>query len=189
MKTIQVKIKGVTPLICNRFTDEAQQTATSGNRASSVGETLTPKEDAATRLYMNGGKKPVIPQPNILKCLIEGGKYFKAGKNKITTLRSSLVPACVMIRPEYVDIEHHEDWQVDTRPVRIPATGGRILRHRPMFHDWMLEFEIDLDEEIMSEKLLRQIVDAAGKRIGLGDFRPECKGPYGRFVVTNWEES
>jgi len=32
-------------------------------------------------------------------------------------------------------------------------------------------------------------VDAAGKRIGLGDFRPDCKGPFGRFVVTKWKTS
>lgn len=34
--------------------------------------------------------------------------------------------------------------------------------------------------------LFREIVDAAGKRIGLGDFRPACKGPFGKFVVTSW---
>jgi hypothetical protein len=31
------------------------------------------------------------------------------------------------------------------------------------------------------------VIDAAGKRVGLGDFRPACKGPFGRFVVTNWQ--
>lgn len=80
-----------------------------------------------------------------------------------------------------------QDWSIDTRAVRIPSTGGRILRHRPIFHDWKLEFTLDLDTELLSEKLLRQIVDAAGKRIGLGDFRPDCLGPYGRFVVNSWE--
>ena len=40
----------------------------------------------------------------------------------------------------------------------------------------------------LSPKLLRQIIDDSGKRIGLGDFRPSTKGPYGRFVVTSWVE-
>jgi hypothetical protein len=30
------------------------------------------------------------------------------------------------------------------------------------------------------------MIDAAGKRIGLGDFRPSCKGPFGKFVVIHW---
>jgi hypothetical protein len=41
---------------------------------------------------------------------------------------------------------------------------------------------------MLTVKLLREIVDAAGKRIGLGDFRPACKGPFGRFCVVNWKE-
>lgn len=189
MQDINVRIEGITPLICNRFTDQAQQTATSGNRSSVIGERLTPREDAEERLYVNGNADPIIPQPNLLKCLMEGGKYFKMGKSKVTTIKSSIIPACVMILPASIDIEHKEPWEVDTRPVRIPSTGGRILRHRPMFNDWALEFSIELDEEIMSLKLLREVVDTAGKRIGLGDFRPETKGPYGRFVVTKWETS
>jgi len=31
-------------------------------------------------------------------------------------------------------------------------------------------------------------VDAAGKRIGLGDFRPQTKGPFGKYVITDWKE-
>jgi hypothetical protein len=41
---------------------------------------------------------------------------------------------------------------------------------------------------MLGVKLFREVVDAAGKRIGLGDFRPDCKGPYGRFSVTRWQE-
>lgn len=86
-----------------------------------------------------------------------------------------------------IPIQHKDQWETDTRAVRIPSTGGRILCHRPCFHDWRLSFTIDLDTDILSVKLLREIIDAAGKRIGLGDFRPACKGPFGKFVVTKWE--
>jgi len=34
---------------------------------------------------------------------------------------------------------------------------------------------------------MREILDSAGKRIGLGDFRPACKGPYGKFVAVEWK--
>jgi len=87
-----------------------------------------------------------------------------------------------------IPIIHDEPWEVDTRAVRIPATGGRILCYRPKFNDWSLYFTMRLDDEVMTCELLREILDAAGKRIGLGDFRPDCKGPFGKFVVTHWEE-
>ena len=31
-------------------------------------------------------------------------------------------------------------------------------------------------------------VNAAGNKIGVGDFRPGCKGPFGRFAIAEFEE-
>ena len=33
-----------------------------------------------------------------------------------------------------------------------------------------------------------QLVDDAGQKIGLGDYRPARKGPFGRFSVVSWVE-
>jgi len=188
VKTIQVTIEGTTPLLCNRFTDAAQMAATNGNRLSGVGEKGTPMEQAEAKLYMGHDHKPMIPQPNLFRCLIDAGKFFKNGKSKVTTQKSSLIPACVEIEGLELPIKHREPWSVDTRAVRIPSTGGRILCHRPCFHDWRLSFTMNVDTDFISAKLVREIVDAAGKRIGLGDFRPDCKGPFGKFVVVEWKE-
>ena len=188
MKSIKVQIQGTTPLICNRFTDAAMMAATSGTRMSSNGDKGSPKEQAESKLYIGHNKKPMIPQPNLFRCLIDGGKFFKVGKSKVTTQKSSLIPACVEIEEIEIPIQTKEGWQVDTRAVRIPSTGGRILCHRPIFNDWALEFSATIDTDMMTPKLFREILDAAGKRVGLGDFRPDCKGPFGKFVVTNWKE-
>ena len=189
MKTINVTIEGTTPLLCNRFADAAQMAATSGNRLAVVGDKGTPREQAEVRLYAGHDGKPMIPQPNLFRCLIDAGKYFKHGKSKVTTQKTSLIPACVEVDGLELPITHKEPWTVDTRAVRIPSTGGRILCHRPCFHDWKVSFALHVDIDMLSPKLLREIVDAAGKRVGLGDFRPDCKGPFGKFVVTNWQEA
>ena len=190
MKRITCRIEGTTPLLLQQFTDAAAAKATEGNRVSMIGHHGTPREQAASCIYTNGDKNvPIMPQPNLFRCIMDAGKFFKAGKSKVTTQKSSLIPACLDMEGLYYVIEHREPWDVDTRPVRIPATGGRILRHRPRFNDWAIEFSMNLDSEMLAPKLLREIVDAAGKRIGLGDFRPDCKGPFGKFVVTKWEEA
>jgi hypothetical protein len=185
---IDVAIEGVTPLLCNRFTDAAQMSATSGNRMSAVGEKGTPMEQATQKLYVGHDGKPCIPQPNLFRCLIDAGTFFKAGKSKVTTQKNSLIPACLEIVGIELPITHKEPWQVDTRAVRIPSTGGRILCHRPSFNDWRLSFTISIDTSMMTTKMVREIVDAAGRRIGLGDFRPDRKGPFGKFVVVSWKE-
>ncbi len=187
---IEVTIEGTSPLICNKFTDAAAQSATEGTRLAVQGDRGTPLEQATTKLYVSSdGETLMIPQPNLFSCIIEAGKFHKAGKSKLTTQKSSLIPACLAILGVELPITSREGWTVDTRAVRIPSTGGRILCHRPIFNDWALSFTLDLDTAFMAAKVCRQVVDDAGKRIGLGDFRPACKGPYGRFVVTSWKET
>lgn len=187
MRVINVTITGKTPLLCNRFTDAAQMKATNGTRSALTGDKGTPKEQAEPRLYTDDKGKYVIPQPNLFRCILDAGKYFKAGKSKVTTQKSSIIPSCVDMPDIMYPIKHKDPWTVDTRPVRIPSTGGRILCHRPCFNDWAISFDVYLDTEVMSESLFRDIVDKAGSAIGLGDFRPDCKGPFGKFVVTSWK--
>jgi len=188
MKKIKIKIEGKTPLLCNKFTDAAQMDASgTTSRLSTNRDRGSPEEQAESKLYLNSDGKPCIPQPNMFRCIIDAGKFFKNGKSKVTTVKSSIIPACVELDALDFEIKTTGKWSVDTRPVRIPATGGRILAHRPIFHDWALEFEAEVDTDMMGVSLFRDIVDAAGKRIGLGDFRPDCKGPFGKFVVTSWK--
>lgn len=187
MLFLKIEIEGVTPLLMAKFTDEAQQKATAGSGSSiTSGNYGEPREQAERYLYLDDEGRPAIPQPNLYRCVIDGGSFFKSGRSKITTQKSSLIPTCFFIDGTMFPVDP-PDWEVDTRPVRIPATGGRILRYRPCFNKWRLAFEATLDESVFDEKLMRQIIDAAGAKIGLGDFRPACKGPYGRFVVTRWE--
>lgn len=189
MQEIKVTIEGKTPLLMHAFTDEAAMTATNGTRASVIGNKGTPREQAEKFIYRSPDGAIVIPQPNLLRCIMDAGKFFKAGKSKVTTQKSSLIPSCVDLPEVYYPLDHEHPWEVDTRPVRIPSTGGRILAHRPMFSDWRIAFMLLLDDSVMSATLLRDIVDKAGSAIGLGDFRPDCKGPFGKFRVIRWEVS
>ena len=186
MVTINITIQGVSPLMCNRFTDEAARAATSGVSSNNQGEPLTEHEQCEKKLYMHK-KKPCIPQPNLTSSIMEGGRFHKIKNRSVTTQQKSMIPACVNIIDTMIPIKSKKGWTVDSRPVRVPATGGRILAFRPIFFDWELDFNLELDTEIISLPLLRQIVDDAGKRVGLGDYRPDKKGPYGKYVVTKWQ--
>ncbi len=186
---IEISIAGVSPLLQNKFHDGAQIQASSGTSGAMIGDRGTPLEQAKLKLYTDLEGKPCIPQPNLFRCLIDAGAFFKAGKSKITTQKTSMIPACVEIQGVTIRLQHKEPWTVDSRPVRNPSTGGRFLCHRPCFNDWKLTFTVRIDTSMISAKLLRELVDAAGKRIGLGDFRPSCKGPFGKFVVVAWKET
>jgi len=65
-----------------------------------------------------------------------------------------------------------------------------ILRSRPLLKDWTLDFDLLVSEEDVSPNYfptLRAICEDAGRRVGIGDFRIEKNGPFGKFVVESWE--
>lgn len=178
---LHVEITGITPLLMNRFNIDEQQ--------SKVKEkNLTPREAAKKVCYEDEEDKLYYPTTNIYACLIEAGKFHKDGKVKVTTARSSLIPAGIMIEGEIIYFKAPCSWEVDSRGVVVPSTGGRIVCHRPRLDTWCLEFTLLLDTKMFSSKFIRILVDDAGSKVGLGDFRPARKGIYGRFVVTNWRE-
>jgi len=62
------------------------------------------------------------------------------------------------------------------------------MKHRARLDSWKLKFTLEIDETMFGVSFVRQLVDDAGRRIGLGDYRPDRKGPFGKFVVIHWQE-
>lgn len=178
MITVDVTIQGLTPLLINRFHEEAAEAATSG--VHSRKEKPSPEEDASSRLYSNG-HGPFFPAENIRQAIIGASSRHKIGRRAATTD----IAAAVYVSPFELPLEG--EWHVDSRAIVIPATKGRILRHRPMFDEWALTFQLQIDNDLVGERLVQAILEDAGKLVGIGDFRPARKGPYGRFSVVNWE--
>ena len=186
-KKVKVTITGITPLLMNRFHENNEVKVSSGLSAVSISGRGTPREQATLKAYANDDGELFIPGPNIFSCLIQAGKFHKAGKSKITTLKSSLIPAGVGIM-DLVCPLGTSHFEVDSRSVVIPSTGGRIMAHRPRLDEWSLSFTVEVDTDMFDLKTVRLLLDDAGKKVGLGDFRPDRKGPFGKFTVTCWQE-
>lgn len=182
MKSIEITITGVTPLLINRFHEEAREEATSGIHARH--EHPEPADDARERLYLLADQpkeSPYFPAENLRQSIIAAAGRHKIGRRSA----ASDVAAAVYLAPDAMPLAG--GWAVDSRPVVIPATRGRIMRHRPKFEQWAISFTLNFEERLISPKLARDCVDDAGDYVGIGDFRPARKGPFGRFKVTRWE--
>ena len=145
-------------------------------------EKKTPEEQAEYAAYRDPDGRLYVPGVNVQRCLVNAGKFSK-GKGRASLERT--VAACVIVLDERIVLPQQQ-YVIDTRSVVIPATKGRILRHRPRFDSWSLSFSIRYDPDLLSAEQIRRVVDDAGQRVGLLDFRPEHKGMFGRFQVTSW---
>lgn len=184
---IKFQIVGTSPLLCNRFTEAAQAKVSASTTLVARGDKGTPREQAEPKLYTGPNGKPVIPSANLLRAMIDAGTFVKAGKSKVSTARSSMVPAGISITEVDLPLTP-SNWEVDSRSVVIPSTGGRIMCQRPRFDVWRLSGTLDVDTDMFSEGMARELLDLAGQRVGLGDFRPARRGPFGRFRVDQWKK-
>ena len=174
MKSVKCTIEGISPLLMHAFPMQPVEAL----------EKKSPEEQAEISTY----RVPVtnelhIPAIAIQRSLVSSATYSK-GKGRGSLQKA--VAACVIISPEYCLLGTNE-YQVDARPVVIPATKGRVVRYRPRLDKWGVTFTIEYDDTLLTEAQVRRVVDDAGSRVGLLDFRPERKGPFGRFMVTSWD--
>lgn len=174
MKTVEVKIRGISALLMHSFPLVPIEAL----------EKKTPDEQAEFAAYRDPKTKELyIPGPNLQRAFVSGASYSK-GKGRGNLSR--VAAACLIVSPERISL-NTKTFVVDSRPIVVPATKGRVLRHRPRLDSWECIFQLEYDENLMTENQVRRIVDDTGSRVGLLDFRPEKRGPFGRFMVTNWD--
>ena len=178
IETYKVRIEGTRPLLMHRISDL-------GNGNSKRGKQHDPEKEAAAAVYRDAEGNIVVPMLNVLSALRDAAVDFRvAGKGKKT--HKNYIYAGIRIEPEEIPLEYEPNgdkpWAVDIRPV-VLNKKDRIPRARPRFDKWALEFVIQIVDPIINPDSLKAILEAAGRYVGLCDFRPL----FGLFQVTKFE--
>jgi hypothetical protein len=161
-------------------------------KAAKIGSTTTPREEAEPKVHTHGGV-PVIPGQNLMACLIAAGVFVRLdAKRQVSTGKATMLPGLMSLLdftlPLYEpDTKKAAKWEADVRQGRNPNGGEAVAICRPRFDAWSFQARVIIEEAEIGENLIREIWDKAGKRIGLGDFRPSRKGIFGQFVVEKWD--
>ena len=175
VKAIECTIKGLSPLIMHQF----PMVPIAGL------EKKSPEEQAEVSAYRCPDTNELyIPGVAIQRCLVNAATYSK-GKGRGSLQKP--VAACLIVSPERA-LLGTKKFDIDARSVVIPATHGRIIRYRPRLDKWQVSITLEYDDVLLNSNDVRHVVDDAGSRVGLLDFRPACKGPFGRFIVTSWKD-
>lgn len=179
MRTIAVTIEGTTPILLHNPAGMGRGTA---------GKTAipTPEVEAEASCYWLDEKKAALAYPaDNLKCaMIQTAPQYKAGKQRLTPF----VAGSIYIEPPMLSFGTPK-YEIDTRRAVVVRQG--ILRSRARIpKGWRLTFDILVDDDFPVKELevLKTILEEAGRRVGVGDYRPARKGWFGKFKVVAWKE-
>ena len=182
-------IQGVTSLLQNRATEEALSGQTRSNTPGSEEDIRVIADRCVYRLP--GSNQIGFPGSAIARMLREAGGSHKA-KGSRKSLKY-IVPAAVLVLDDLCGLYLHDretpidDYEIDRRPVTIPATKGRVMRYRPRFDEWTAPIRLRINDSILDEDLVRRLMIEGLQQIGIGDFRPERGGPFGCSDLVHWE--
>ena len=126
MKKIKVKIKGVAPLLHNRFPEEEH----GQNKTSIKKKIYVPKEEAEKKVYKDEKHNLCIPSEHIFGALIKAGVKFKY-ENRQTY--KEIIKGGVIIEPDMIPLGKKKFDEIDTRSVVIQR--ARVIRWRPKFNE------------------------------------------------------
>lgn len=127
-------------------------------------------------LYFHPTLGPYIPGVNLEKSIVEGARITKQGKQVERGLfvTDNEIPLLYQ-GPRTVEELWPDANFRDRSSVKVGQ--ARVMRTRPKFAAWALEADAELDTGQLSVDQLQAIVDDAGSKVGLGDWRPR----HGRF--------
>lgn len=147
------------------------------------------------RMHVNDDGFVFIPPMAFKNCLSEAAKFLARqipGKGKATYTKH--FEAGVLVMDPLVLPIRRED--VGRESYFVPSdgrrgSGKRVTKHFPVIPKWAGAVTIYVLDETITQAVLREHLDEAGKFIGIGRFRPRNNGFYGRFVCSGmtWEQA
>ncbi len=183
MKTINVEIEGVTPILMHSAESMGKAKTVKKNPAKQYDAV----KDAEEVAYRNKNKELYLPSRCLKACFINGAAWRKFGNKGA----KPIIAGCTRIEPYEIVFYNGKgkvlkDYEIDLRPVVIQR--ARIMRARPRIDEWKLKFNIIYEDKIIADAdILKEILEESGQRVGLLDNRPQKYGENGTFKVTKFK--
>lgn len=185
IRRARVRIIGTSPLIHNTPSSKARNAIRDkkGGSKTKDREPCNPQQEAHDSAYMLSDGSYGFPVTGIKDAIRE------ASHRDIGVPRSLISKGMFIIAQEgrLTRIEHGLGPKVQEDVVRLP-TGAMDLRYRTTFEEWAISLDIEYDADALTLEVIVNMIERAGFGVGIGDWRPQKNGLYGRFQVERGEE-
>ena len=197
IQTVELRLVGTSPLVVHAWSEKAkkQMRDKQGKKAKQGKEAKVPAHDFVDALHWLS-EKPTLPAnpdeamaaatkavatgrfgfPTIgFKAAAVAGAGFVDGITKVATR------GAFHVRGEFAEIESGPPVMREDM-VRV-GMGTADLRYRPMFEEWGVTLTVDINTTAMSVEQVVNLFNVGGFACGVGEYRPERDGSWGRFTV------
>jgi len=180
LQVMQVKLIGDSPLICHAWSEKAKKAMLDKQqkKARQKKEAKDPERDFDESLYRLEDGRCGFPTVAFKSAMVSACRFAEGVK--MTEARGAF-----HIRGEMVPIEGEPTPREDM--VKI-AMGTADIRYRGEFKEWSATLAIEFNANVVSPEMIVNLLTLAGFGVGVGEWRPERNGSYGRFHVATQEQ-
>jgi hypothetical protein len=171
-----VQIEGDTPLICHRWSEKAkrQMLDKQMKKATPKKEAKDPVEDFRSSLYPHPEGGYGFPSVAFKMAMTGACRYVEG-------VPMTVARGAFFVEGEMVKIQGEPTMREDM--VRV-GMGTADIRYRGEFREWRAELLISYNASVLTDEQVVNLLNIAGFAVGVGEYRPERDGPYGRFHVA-----
>lgn len=193
LKTIQLKLEGISPLIIHRFSEKAKKQMLDkmlgkASKGKAPKDPVAEYEAAYHRLPDGSPGFPVVGiKAAAVTAVTSLGKQFTkvAARQAFHILHDKK-------GGELGEVHYPHDCPPYMREdmVRVGIEQAD-MRYRPEFLRWGMIIRVQYNERAISQEVLVNLINLGGFSVGLGEHRPERDGDNGRFQVVShfsWEK-
>ena len=127
--------------------------------------------------------RPHLPAANVRAAIEKAARTLKDGPRVRRGLLVQTVRfGCADYAPDTSKAEIIEGARF-VAPVRV--NRATVMKTRALFREWRAEVVMDCLDGLVDSAALERWATIAGRLIGIGDWRPDCSGEYGRFTVES----
>ncbi|MDE0170987.1 MAG: hypothetical protein OXS29_16015 [bacterium] len=192
----RIRVRGLSPIICHNGAagldtrsaanvEKAQIARKRGSDRTEADEVRLRELECYTSLYLDERGAPTLPAAAFRANIEAAARKLRQGPQ----VREGLIV-------EEVEAFDYDRSLGTTGPelarnaqftVGVRVRQSRLLRTRARFDEWAATFRVDTDPELVDQEQLLVWLDIGGRRLGVGDWRPEKSGLHGRFEVESIE--
>lgn len=179
-KVYTVRIIGKSPLISHAWAEKAKQMMRDkhAGKKSKNRDVRDPEQEGKEAAYYTKDGDYGFPALAIKAAMITAA-------HKDIGLEKTLVKKALFIHPPAANpilkLEGPEP-EIREDNVRV-GQGSADLRYRPYFDEWAITMSWEVDADLLTLQDFITLLDRAGFGVGVGEWRPEKGGEYGRFEL------